>query len=244
MAKPTNSYPETATNAERKQSQNGDGEAAIQDALASHGEELAALVEGTDELDDALTTAILIAASADEEELAYLTSSASNLVEALDGLSTDGAAELATELGKDASDLSDALETVLSLQRAGHLDDIVEIASGFAESLSPQEVEQLSTMLEEDGSEIVEALDMILDLQRDGELAELVELAKTLSALDIDQDTAAGLNNLLGAVGEAQRESEPVGLFGLLRQLGSPDARAGLGYIVAILKAQGRKLKR
>lgn len=72
MAKPQESYPETATNGARKTT-NGDGEATLQEVLATHGEDLAGLVEGTDELDDALTTAILIAASADEAELDYIT---------------------------------------------------------------------------------------------------------------------------------------------------------------------------
>jgi uncharacterized protein YjgD (DUF1641 family) len=119
----------------------------------------------------------------------------------------------------------------------------VTLATAFSGSLSPDEVEELATMLEENGTELVEALDVVLDLQREGQLGDLVDLAKTLSVLDIDEDTARGLNHLLGAVGEAQRDSEPVGLFGLVRQLGSRDARAGLGYIVAILRAQGRRLR-
>jgi uncharacterized protein YjgD (DUF1641 family) len=242
MAEPTDSYPEAATNGARKASTNGDGEAALEAALAAHGEDLADLVEGTDELQDALATAILIVASADDDEVEYVTSSTANLVEAVDGLSTDEAAALAGDLGENADDLAAALETVLELQREGHLDDLVTIATGFSGSLSAEEVEALSTMLEEDGSDVVEALDVVLELQREGSLEELVDLADTLSTLDIDADAAAGLDRLLGAVGEAEREAEPVGLLGFLRRLGGQDVRAGLGYVLAILKAQGRRL--
>jgi uncharacterized protein YjgD (DUF1641 family) len=241
MAKPQESYPETATNGTRKR--DADGRAALEAALDAHGEELAGVVEGTDELGGVLTTAILVAASADEAELDHITSSTANLVEAADGLSTDGAAALAGELGDNADDLAATLETVLALQREGHLDDLVTVATAFAESLSPEEVEELATMLEDNGTEIVEALDVVLDLQREGHLEDLVGLAKTLSVLEIDEDAARGLNNVLGAVGEAQRDSEPVGLLGTVRQLGNRDARAGLGYLVAILKAQGRRLR-
>jgi uncharacterized protein YjgD (DUF1641 family) len=243
MAKPRDSYPETATNGARTESTDGEGRAALEAALDRHGEQLAGVVEGTDELGDVLTTAILVAASADEAELERITDSTANLVEAVDGLSTEGAAALATDVGENADDLSATLETVLELQREGHLDDLVTVATAFSESLSPEEVEDLATMLEDSGTEVVEALDVVLDLQREGQLEDLVDLAKTLSVLEIDEDAARGLNNVLGAVGEAQRESEPVGLLGLLRQLGSRDARAGLGYLVAILRGQGRRLR-
>jgi len=35
-----------------------------------------------------------------------------------------------------------------------------------------------------------------------------------------------------------------VGVLGLLRGLRSRDARAGMGYLLALLKAQGRRLRR
>jgi len=243
MAKPQDSYPETATNEARKRATNGDGEAVLREALAAHGEEIAEAVERTDELDDALETAILMAATADDEEVEHLTDSASHLVEAADGLTTEEMVTLATEVGDSADDLGDALETVLELQQTGNLDDLVRIASAFSESLSPDEVEELATMLEDDGTEIVEALDAVLELQRADQLDELVDLASTLSSLDIDEDTAAGLNTVLGAVGEAQRYSEPRGLFGMASELGSRDARTGLGYFIAVLKALGRRLR-
>jgi uncharacterized protein YjgD (DUF1641 family) len=243
MAKPTDTYPETATHGATKRRTNGEGKTALDDALSAHGETLANAVENTDELQDVLTTAILIVASADEDEVEHITSSAANLVQAADGLSTDGAAALATDLGENAEDLSPALDTVLDLQREGHLDDLVAIATAFTESLSPEEVEELSTMLEENGGDLVDALEVVLELQREGHLEALVDLAKTFSTLDVDEDAARGVNTFLASVGDAQRNAEPVGPLGLLRGLSGRDARAGLGYLLALLKAQGRRIR-
>jgi uncharacterized protein YjgD (DUF1641 family) len=239
MAKPTDTYPETATLGGREES-NEAGEAELREALAAHGGSLAAAVERTDELDNALATAILVAASADDEEVDRVTNSAANLVTAADGLTTDGAAALADTVGENADDLLGSLDTVLELQRDGKLDDLATLAG----ALSAEEVAALSTMVEEDGEDLVAALDAALELQRTGALADLVALGQTFSALDVDEDTARGLNGVLGAVGEAQRESEPVGLLGAVGALRTRDARAGLGYLVAILKAQGRRLRR
>jgi uncharacterized protein YjgD (DUF1641 family) len=243
MAKPQDSYPETATNAASNGAGDPEGEAALRAALGEHGEELAALVDRTDEAGDLLTTAVIVAASADDAELDHITESTANLVEAADGLTTEGAAALATTVGEDADDMAAALETVLALQRAGHLDDLVTVASAFAASLSPDEVAELADMLERDGAEAVEGLDTVLELQRSGDLDALVDLASTLSVLEVDADAARGLNTALSALGEAERDSEPVGLFGALRQLGGRDARAGLGYVLAVLKGTGRRIR-
>ncbi len=239
MAKPTDTYPETATLGGREESTEA-GETELREALAAHGGDLAAVVERTDELDDALATAIIVAATADEAEVERVTDSAANLVAAADGLTTDGAAALAGAVGENADDLSDALDTVLELQRDGTLEDL----STLAGAVSTEEAEALAAMLDEEDTDIVAALDTVLELQRDDALSDLVALGQTFSALDVDEDTARGLNGVLAAVGEAQRESEPVGLFGAVGTLRSANARAGLGYLVAILKAQGRRLRR
>jgi uncharacterized protein YjgD (DUF1641 family) len=193
MAEPTDAYPESATHGARERT-NGDGTEKLEAALDGHGEDLAAAVERTDELQEFLTTAVLIVASADDEEVEHVTDSTANLVRAVDGLTTEGAAALAENLGEDAGDLAEALEMVLELQREGHLE-------------------------------------------------ELVELAKLASALELDEEGIQGLNTVLGAVGDAQRDSEPVGLLGALRRLRGRDARAGLGYLVALLRAQGRRIR-
>lgn len=193
MAEPTDSYPAEATKGGREGS-TGAGEAALRDALDEHGADLAAALEGSDAVGDAVETAILLVASADEGEIEYAVDSTANLVRAVDGLSTEGAAALAEDVGESGDDLAEALAMVLELHREGHLED-------------------------------------------------LVGLAKTLSALEVDEDAAEGLNTVLGAVGDAEREHEPVGLLGFLRGARSPDARAGLGYLLALLRAQGRRLR-
>lgn len=194
MAEPTDAYPESATKGGRERAA-GEGEAALRAALDAHGEELAAVIERSDEAGDLLETAILMIATADEDEAEYVADSAANLVRAADGLSTEGAVALAADVGDGGEDLAEALALVLELQREGHLED-------------------------------------------------LVDLAKTLSEIEVDADTVEGLNTVLGAVGEAERESEPVGLLGLVGGLRSRDARTGLGYLLALLRAQGRRLRR
>ena len=243
MAKPTESYPETATNRARKNGAEGDGQAAVQDALAANGETLADVLDRSDEFEDALETAILVIASADQEELDEITGSTANLVAAVDGLSTDGVADLATDLGENAEEISASLETIVTLQQDVHLDDLAALATAFTESLSPAEIEELSTLLSENGPELVGALDTVLELQRERQLEALVRTAKTISAIDIDEDAVDGMNDFLGAVGEARRDPEPVGLRRTLRQLTSRDLRAGVGYLLALLKAQGRRLR-
>jgi uncharacterized protein YjgD (DUF1641 family) len=193
MARPTDSYPESATHGLRTDRSDGEGRQRLEAALDEHGGDLAAAVESTDELSEALTTAILVAASADDEEVEHVTDSTANLVRAVDGLTTAEAASLAEDLGAEADELAETLEMVLELHREGHLED-------------------------------------------------LIELAKLASALDLDEDAIEGLNTVLGAVGEAQRESEPVGLLGMLGGLRDRDARAGLGYLLALVRAQGRRI--
>lgn len=193
MAEPSESYPESATHGSRADREgDGEGEAALRAALDEHGGDLAAAVQRTDELSELLTTAILVIASADEDELEHVTESTANLVEAADGITTAEAADLAGDVGENAGDLATVLETLLELEREGHLED-------------------------------------------------LVALSKQLSALEMDDDAIAGANTLLSAVGAAERQSEPVGLLGALRALRGADARAGLGYLVGILKAIGRQ---
>ncbi|WP_135305587.1 DUF1641 domain-containing protein [Haloarcula amylovorans] len=243
MANPTDVYPNDATNGERSP-ETDEGEAALREVVERHDEALAGAVDRTDELEDALETAILMLATANEDEIEHLTASSSNLLEAADGISTQEMAELATDIGANANELADALETVVTLQRTGDLDDLVTIATAFSESLSTEEIRDLATILEEGGGEMVDALDIVLKLQRENHLEELVALTTTLSTLEIDDNTAEGLNTVLSAVGEAQRESESVGILGLVSQLRSRDARAGLGFITELLTALGSRIRR
>lgn len=237
MATPQESYPESATGA-REQETRDDGEAALWAALAE-GDSAAT----ADEMNDIFTTAILIAASADERDVDHITESSANLIEAADGLTTAEIADLAHEVGANAGELSATLETVLRLERDGHLDDLVTITTAFSGALSPSEVTELAEMLDENGPELVETLDILLDLQREEHLEDLIDIVKPLSALEVEEETVEGLNAVLGAVGETQRESQPDGLMNMLTDLASRDARAGLGYVITLLKALGRRVR-
>lgn len=170
------------------------GELALRDALADHGEDLAAALEHTDQLEAILETAVLVIASADEDDVDEITDSIVSLIEAVDGLATEQSVALADAIGEHGEDAASALETVLRLERNGSLD-------------------------------------------------ELVTLAETLSDLSMDDDAVRGLNRLMRAVGEAEADSEPVGLLGALRAMRTADARTGLGYLLAIVREQGRSLR-
>lgn len=263
MADPTDSYPEEATlGATENGDSDGTGEARLREVLDEHGDDLAAALDRTDEAAAVVETAILVLASAEEDEIATHTDSAGNLVAAADGLTTEAAADLATDVGENGDDLADALETVLQLQRTGQLDalqelattvadattpdevqGLVDIATALSDALSPAEIAALATVFEENSTETVEAIDVLLTLQRQDKLADLVELASTVSALEVDDDAIAGLNATLGAVSDASRDSEPVGPLGFLWGLRSRDARVGLGFLLSVLRAQGARLR-
>lgn len=166
------------------------GERALREAIDENGEQLAAVLERTDQFGDLLETAVLVIASAEDDEVEHVTESLVNLVDAADSLSSDEAALLV-----------DALE--------------------------------------EDGEEMAEALGAVLELQREDQLEDLIELAGTLSALEVDDDAAGGLNRLLGAVSDAEQEAEPVGPVGFARGLLDRDVRSGLGYLLAVLRSLG-----
>ncbi|MFH5799104.1 DUF1641 domain-containing protein [Haladaptatus sp. CMAA 1911] len=192
MAKPTTGVPDDALNIEPERPQ--EGEEALRAVLEAYGGDYADAAEYTEELENVIETAILVIASADERDVDNVTQSLVTLVEAADGLSTEGTVALAEGVGENGEDLAEALESVLELQRDGRLDD-------------------------------------------------LIEMAGTLSALEINETTVDGLNRLFRAIDEAERETKPVGAFGFLRSLSGDDVRSGIGYLLAIVRAQGRRLR-
>ncbi len=243
MAEPARSTPEGATLGDADDGIDEAGREAMERALAAHGEEIAAVVERTDEAEDLFATAILVAAAADDAEVEHLVDRLSNLVAAADGIATDDTAALAEQLGEDADDLGETLDTLLALQRQGALDDLVTVAAAFTGSLSPDQLDRLATAMEADGDAVVDLVERLLELGSAGDLEELLDLAETASALELDEDGVAALNDVLGAVGDARRDAEPVGLLGLLGVLRDGDARAGLGYLVELLRSLGRRVR-
>lgn len=170
------------------------GEAALRAALAEHGEELAGALDHAEAVGELVDLVVLTIATADEDEVERVTESLASLVKAVDGLSTEESVALAEAVGENAADAAGALETVLRLERDGHLDDLVSLAGTFA-------------------------------------------------ALDVDDDAVGSVGRLLGAAAEAESASEPVGLVGFVRAMRSADVRAGLGYLLALVRATGRSLR-
>lgn len=192
MAKPTTGVPDDALNVEPERPQ--EGEEALRAVLETYGGDYADAAEYTDELENVIETAILVVASADDQDVDEVTQSLVTLVEAADALSTEGTVALAEGVGENSEDIAETLESVLELQRDGRLDD-------------------------------------------------LIEMAEMLSALEINETTVDGLNRLFRAIDEAEREAKPVGVFGFLRSLSGDNVRAGMGYLLAIVRAQGRRLR-
>lgn len=218
-------------------------EEALRTILEEYGDDYAA-AKYTDGLKNILETAVLVLASADDEEVGYVTDTMVTLVEAADAVSTDSTVALAEGVGENADALAELLEAVGRLQHQGHVDMFVRITETLSASLDEEEAEELAVVLGDNGSEAAAAIDSMMELQREGHLDNLVELAKTLSALDIDEPTVAGLNRMLNAVGEAEQEPKPVGLLGAVRSFGRRDVRTSLGYLMNVLKALGRRLRK
>lgn len=169
------------------------GAAALRAAVDDHGEDIAALVEQSDRVKDLIDTTVLVLASAEDDDVAYLADAIGDLVRTADAASTEETVALAEFVGENGEDAAATLEKVVELDRAGTLDD-------------------------------------------------LLELGETLSALDVDEESVGTLNRLLDAVETAEEEAEPVGPLGALRSLRGRDARAGLGFLVSLLRATGRTL--
>ncbi|GAA0306133.1 DUF1641 domain-containing protein [Halarchaeum salinum] len=239
MAQPVREVPEGATNTEPERPQ--EGREALEAVLEEYGGDYADAAEYTDELESVLETAILVISSADDEEVDYVTESMVTLVQAGDAISNEGTVALAESFGENSGQFADLLDDVVRLQQQGHLTMFLELAGTLAEPLDEDDAERLANTVGENAEELADVLDDLMELKQAGQLDALLDLASTFSALEADETTADALNDVLGAVGEAEEESEPMGLFGAMRAMGSSDARAGLGYVVEILKGLGRR---
>ncbi|MFC5368096.1 DUF1641 domain-containing protein [Salinirubrum litoreum] len=193
----------------------------LEAAIAENPEAVAAFVDRLDAVNDLLDVLALGTEALDDEMVAELSGTGATLAESADGLATEETVRLAEAVGRNGDDLTEALETVVELQRTGTLDELVALADTVS----------LATHALDD--------EMVVSLARTG--ASLGEVADVAS----DDDTARGLRTLLGAVGDATRdgEVEPLGPFGLLRSLWTADVRVGLGYAVAVLRNLGRRLR-
>jgi uncharacterized protein YjgD (DUF1641 family) len=126
--------------------------------------------------------------------------------------------ELAEVLEENDESLAEALETLATLQETGTMDDLASMADMMA----------LLTAATTD--------DMAMELSSMG--GRLMELGDAAA----DEDVAQGLEDALAAVGEANSaEAEPVGMIGLLSAMRDPEVQAGLGFILALARALGRR---
>ncbi|QWC19294.1 DUF1641 domain-containing protein [Halorubrum sp. 2020YC2] len=190
----------------------------LEAAIAENPEAVAAFVERLDAVNELLDVLSLGEGALSDEMVRELSATGSTLAESADGLATDETVALAERVGENGDELREALDTLLTLQRSGTLDELAELA----------EVGSLATAALDD--------EMVTSLAGTG--AALGEVAQTAA----DDDTRDGVETLLKSVGEAEREPpERVGAVGLLRGVRDPEVQYGLGYLLAVASAIGRE---
>jgi uncharacterized protein YjgD (DUF1641 family) len=185
-------------------------------AIEDNPEAVAAFVERLDAVNGLLDVLALGEEALDDEMAVTLAGTGATLAESADELATEETVALAGSVGDNGGDLAEALETLAALQRTGTLDDLVELA----------DVVSLASNAVDD--------EMAVSLARTG--ASVGELADTAA----EDDTRQGLQTLLKAVGDAERDDvEPVGLVGTVRAARDPEVKAGLGYLLSLARALG-----
>lgn len=190
----------------------------LESVIAENPEAVAAFVDRLDAVNEFLDVVALGEGALTDEMVAELAGTASTLAESADGLATDETVALAETVGGNGTELREAMETLIELQRSGTLDELAELAG----------VGSLATAALDD--------EMVRSLAGTG--SALGEVADTAA----DGDTRDGLKTLLTGVGAAQRsDPEPVGALGLARGVRDPEIQYGLGYVLAISKAIGRE---
>jgi uncharacterized protein YjgD (DUF1641 family) len=190
----------------------------LEAAIERNPEAVAEFVERLDAVNELLDVLSLGENALDDGMVRELSATGSTLAESADGIATDETVALAETVGENGDELREALDTVLTLQRSGTLDELAEIA----------EVGSLATAALDD--------EMVTSLAGTG--AALGEVAQTAA----DDDARDGVKAMLEGVGAAHRsDPEPVGALGLARSIRDPEVQYGLGYVLAISKAIGRE---
>jgi len=189
----------------------------LEAAIEQNPEAVAGFVKRLGAVNELLDVLSLGESALSDEMVRELSATASTLAESADGLATEETVALAEAVGSNGDELREALDTVVTLQRSGTLDELAELA----------QVGALATAALDDG--------MVTSLAGTG--AALGEVAQTAA----DDDTREGVETLLESVGAAEREPpERVGAVGLLRGVRDPDVQYGLGYLLALAGAIGR----
>jgi uncharacterized protein YjgD (DUF1641 family) len=187
-------------------------------AIEDNPEAVATFVERLDAVNELLEVLELGTDALDDDMAVSLAGTAATLGESADGLATEETVTLAESVGENGESLGQALETLAALQEQGTLDDLVELA----------EVVSLLT----------DALDDDMAVSLAGTGASLGELADSAA----EEGTRDGLATVLDAVGDAQSEEvSRVGTLGLVRATRDEEVQAGLGYLIVLARALGRR---
>jgi len=191
-------------------------EADLEAMIAENPEAVAAFVERLDAVNELLDVLALGERALTDEMARDLAGTTATLAESADGIATDETVGLAESVGQNGSELQEALESLVELQRSGTLDELAEIA----------EVVSLLTAALDD--------EMVRSLAATG--SSLGELADTAA----DEETREALGTVLDGVGDAEGEPpERVGPIGLVKASRDPDVQYGIGYVLAIARALG-----
>ncbi|WP_440007175.1 DUF1641 domain-containing protein [Halomicrococcus sp. SG-WS-1] len=190
----------------------------LEDAVAENPEAVADFVRRLDLVNELLDATELAVAAADDEMVSGVAATSASLAEAADGLATRETAQLSAAVGENGDDLASALETVVELERSGALDELAAVADVLP---------LLSGALDDE---------MVASLARTGgRLGEVADAAG-------EPETARGAETLLDAVGEVGRRDdspEPVGPAGLVRAMGDPEVKRGIGVVLAMVRSLG-----
>jgi hypothetical protein len=167
--------------------------------------------------------------------------------EALQAAIDEHGEEVAAVFGR-SDEAAELLDTVVLMIASAEDEDVEYLADALsslvraADGAATEETVALAEYVGDNGADATEALDKLLELDGQGTLDDLLELAETLTELDLDSDSVDTLNGLRGALEEAEDEAEPTGVFGAVTAVRGRDAKAGLGYLVALLRSTGRRL--
>lgn len=190
----------------------------LQAAIAENPEAVADFIERLDAVNELLDVVDLGTSAMTDEMVVELSGTAETLAASADGIATDETVGLAESVGENGTELQEALDTLIELQRSGTLDELAEL--GDVVSLGT------SAMTDE----------MVQSLAGTG--SSLGELADTAA----QDDTRSGLTAMLNSVSAAERaETVTVGPVGLMKAIRDPEIQHGLGYLLAIAKALGQQ---
>ncbi|EFW93784.1 hypothetical protein ZOD2009_01535 [Haladaptatus paucihalophilus DX253] len=206
-----------------EQTTQDDARDALETAIDENPEEVARLMERLGLVNGVLDAVEVGTSALDDRMVAELAGTGETLAEAADGLATKETVELSESVGANGAELTEALETLVRLQKSGTLDELAALADLLPLASGALDDEMISTLVDAGSS--------------------LGEVADTAS----DPDTVRGMETVLQAVGDASDAESPperVGVVGLLRATRDPEVQAGLGFVLAIAKALGRETRR